>query len=114
MVRPVDFADAKRRLAFRTRNAHLPLVVHAVGGVGIISVRERVAVACDLLHLVVTADVPKPAVLLVPGDGAAVAQLCVDLFLTQIEVLGVVIESDDHVGADVETAHWAIFTSLGS
>jgi len=43
-VRAVDFADAERRLAFGTRNAHLTLVVHAVGRVRLVFVHERVTV----------------------------------------------------------------------
>ncbi len=45
MVGPVDFADAKRRLAFGPWNAHLALVVHAVGGIRLVLVRETLSVA---------------------------------------------------------------------
>ena len=105
MVGAVDFADAEWGLAFGTRNAHLALVVHAVGGIRFVLVRERVAVSRDLFHRVVTGDVPESAVLLVPRDGAPAAEIGVDLSLVEVELVGVVIESDDRVGTDVGTAH---------
>jgi hypothetical protein len=76
-------------------------------------VRKGVAVARDLLHRVVTRDVPETAVLLVPRHRAPAAEVGVDLLFVQVELVGVVIESDDHVGTDVGTAHWAIFAFLG-
>ncbi len=36
----------------------------------------------------------------------------VDLALVQAELVGVVIESDDHAATGVGTAHWAIFAAL--
>src|SRR3954463_9994366 len=113
MIGAVDLSDAKRRLAFGARNTHLALVIHAVGGVRFVFVGEGVAVARDPFHRVVTGDVPEAAVLLVPRDGAPTAQLGVELFLVEAELVGVVIESDDRVGTDVGTAHWAIFAFLG-
>ena len=113
MVGTVDFADAERRLAFGTRNTHLALVIHAVGGVRFVLVREGVAVSRHLFHRVVTGDVPESAVLLVPRDGTPAAELGVDLSLVEVELVGVVIESDDRVGTDVGAAHWAIFAFLG-
>src|SRR6185369_11663675 len=106
MVGAVDFADAERRLAFGPWNTHLTLVIHAVGGIWLVLVRKRVAVSRDLFHRVVTGDVPESAVLLVPRDGAPAAEIGVDLSLVEVELVGVVIESDDRVDTDVGTTHW--------
>src|SRR6478609_5989429 len=105
MVRPVDFADAQWWLALGAWNPHLPLVIHAVGGVGLVLVGKRVAVACDLLDCAVTRDVPESAVLLVPRDGALAAEVGVEFALVEIELVGMVIESDDHVGIDARAVH---------
>src|SRR4051812_42153884 len=113
MVGAVDLADAQRRLAFGARNTHLALVIHAIGGVRFVPVGERVAVARDLFHRVVTGYVPEAAVPLVPRHRASAAQVRVELFLVEAELVGVVIEADDRVGTDVGTAHWAIFAFLG-
>src|SRR5262245_47560174 len=109
MVRAVDLADAEWRLALRTRNTHLALIIHAVGGVRFVLVRKGVTVARDPLDRVVAGDVPEAAVLLVPRHGAAAAHVRVDLALVEVELVGVVIESDGHGGTDVGAAHWAIF-----
>src|SRR6478752_10825492 len=114
VVRAVDLADPEWRLALRTRNTHLALIIHAIGGVRFVLVRKGVTVARDLLDCVVAGDVPETAVFLVPRHRAAAAQVRVDLALVQVELVGVVIESDDHVGTDVGTAHWAIFAFLGN
>ncbi len=68
VVRAVDLADAERRLAFGARNTHLTLVVHAVGRVRLVLVREDLSVAGALSDGVETGDVPESAVLLVPRD----------------------------------------------
>src|SRR4029453_3934152 len=107
-------AEAERRLLFGAGNTHLALVIHAVGGVRFIPVRERVAVSRHLFHRVVTGDVPEAAVLLFPRDGAAAAQAGVDRSLVAVERVGMVIEVDDCVGTAVPTAHWATFAFLGS
>ena len=74
--------------------------------------RKGVTVARHLLDRVVAGDVSETAVLLVPRHGAAAAQVRVNLALVKIELVGVVIESDDHAGTGVGTAHWAAFASL--
>ena len=53
------------------------------------------------VHRVVAGDEPESAVLLVPRDRAPAAQLGVDRRFVEVELVGVVIEVDDHVGADV-------------
>jgi hypothetical protein len=105
MVGTVDFADAKRRLAFGARNAHLTLVVDAVGRVRLVPVCEDLPVTGALSDGVETGDVPESAVLLVPSDRTPEAKVGVDRSLVEAELVGVVIESDDHVGADVRSAH---------
>ena len=79
VVGAVDLADAQWRLALRTRDAHLALVAHAVGGVGFVLVRERFAVARRLRDRVVAGDEPESAVVLVPRDRAPASQVGVDL-----------------------------------
>src|SRR6202011_5516568 len=105
VVGAVDFADAKRRLAFGTWNTHLALVVHAVACVRFVLVRERLAVSRGLCDRVVTGDVPESAVLLVPRDGTPAPEIGVDPSLVEVELVGMVIESDDRVGTDVGAAH---------
>ena len=69
MVGAVDLADAEWRLALRTWNTHLALIIHAVGGIWFVLVRKGVTVARHLLDRVVAGDVPETAVLLVPRPG---------------------------------------------
>ena len=100
VVGAVDLADAQRRLALRARDAHLALVVHAVGGVGLVLVREGVAVAGGLRHRVVAGDEPESAVVLVPRDRASTAEVRVDFPLVEVEVVGMMVEVNDcDVGA---------------
>src|SRR6202171_4235967 len=113
MVGAVDFTDAKRWLAFGTRNTHLALVIHAVGRVRLELVREDLAVTCDRSNGIETSDVPESAVLLVPGDRTPEAKVGVHRPLVATELVGMVIEFDDRIGADARTAHYAIFASLG-
>jgi hypothetical protein len=68
-------------------------------------VREHLAVPGCLCYRVVTGDVPESAVILVPRDGTPAPQIGVDLSLVEVEVFGMVIESDDRVGTDVGAAH---------
>src|ERR1700682_3111330 len=112
MVGAVDFTDAKRWLAFGTRNTHLALVIHAVGRVRLELVREDLAVTCDRSNGIETSDVPESAVLLVPGDRTPEAEVRVHRPLVATELVGMVIEFDDRIGVDVRTAHYAIFASL--
>src|SRR5215211_6584836 len=106
MVGTVDLADAKRWLAFGARNTHLALIIHAVGGVRFVFVRERLAVSRGLSHRVVAGDVPEAAVGLVPRDGTPASEVGIDVELVAVELFGMVIEGDDRVGTDVGTAHY--------
>ena len=101
MIGAVDFADAQGRLAFRTGDAHLALVVDAVFGVGFVFVGERVAVSGRLADGVVAAEEPEPVVVFVPGDRTSLSQFGVDRLLVEIERVGVVVEVDHHVVGDI-------------
>lgn len=101
VVVAVDLADAQRRLAFRARDAHLALVVHAVVGVGFVFVGEGGVVSGCLADGVVAAEVPKPVVLRVPRDRAFTSQVGVVRVLVRVELVGVVVEIDDRIVRDV-------------
>ncbi len=101
MIGPVDLADAQRGLAFGAGDAHLALVVHAVGGVGLVFVREGGAVPGGMRNGVVAAQEPETAVVLVPRDRTLLPELGVDRLLVEVELVGVMVEVDNHVGADV-------------
>ena len=60
MVGAVDLADAEWRLALRTWNTHLALIIHAVGGIWFVLVRKGVTVARHLLDRVVAETYQKP------------------------------------------------------
>jgi hypothetical protein len=92
-------------LAFRTRDAHLALIAHPVGGVGFVLVREDLAVACDRCDGVVAGDEPEPAVVLVPGDRASAAQLGVDPEFVAVVGIRMMVDIDDCIGADVRSSH---------
>ena len=101
MIGTVDLADAEGGLAFGAGDTHLALVVHAVGGVRFVFVREGGVVSGGVGYGVVAAQKPETAVVLVPGDGALLPKLGVDRGLVEVELVGVVIEVDNGVGADV-------------
>ena len=103
MVGAVDFADAQGRLAFGAWNAHFTLVVHTIGCVRFIFMRESVAVPGDLCHRVITRDEPESAVLLIPRHRTPVSKLGVDLRFVEVELVRVMIEINDHIGADIRT-----------
>ena len=101
VVGPVDLADAQGGLAFGAGDAHLALVVHAVGGVRFVFVRESGVVSGGVGHGFIAAQEPETAVILVPGDRTLPPKLGVDHGLVEVELVGMVIEVDNRVGADV-------------
>jgi hypothetical protein len=97
-------------MAFGARDAHLTLIADAVFVVGLLFVGEGVAVAGGPADRVVAAEVPEPAVVGVPGDGAATSEVGVDGQLIEVECVGVMVEVDDRVRADV----WACDLDAGA
>jgi hypothetical protein len=77
------------------------LVIHAVGGVGIVFVGERVAVACGLRDGLIAGQKPKAPIVLIPRDRAPAAQLGVGLDFVEVERIGVVIKVHPYVIADL-------------
>jgi hypothetical protein len=103
VVRAVDFADAQSRLALGTWHAHFALIVHTVGGIRLVLVGERVAIAGGLAYRVVTGEEPESAVVLIPCHRTSSAEIGVDHQFVEVEFVGMMIEIHHHVGINIGT-----------